>query len=428
MRRRMAPGAAPDILTLGYDAQMLKRISVDDLRVGMHLHELGGAWLDHPFLRSSFKIEDVQTLRKIRSSGIREAWIDTAKGLDIAGGVTEAEADAEVELDLQASAAEEPAPPVRASTEEEVARAREICAQAVAEVGKLFNEARMGKAIQPDCLLPVATDIAASVERNQGVLTALMRLRQQDSYTYMHSVSVGALMVGLGRQLGIAPDLLPELGLAGLLHDIGKVEIELELLNKKGRLTDAEFGRLREHAPSGHRLLLAGNASEIALEVARHHHERADGSGYPDHLASDTISLYARMAAVCDVYDATTSNRPYKDPWQPAHALRKMAEWSRNQYDTRVFHAFVRTIGIYPIGTLVRLRSGYLGVVMDQNEKALLAPRVKAFYAIDRGHRIPAKIIDLEHEGDEILSHEDPDVWGIVDLYSLWSGLNRPLF
>jgi HD-GYP domain-containing protein (c-di-GMP phosphodiesterase class II) len=405
---------------------MLKRILVADLRVGMYLQELGGAWLDHPFWRSSFKIEDAQMLQKIRASGIREAWIDTGKGLDVAGGVTEAEADAEIELDFQASAAES-APPIRAATEDEVARAREICTQAVAEVGKLFNEARMGRAIQPETLLPVATRIAASVERNPGVLTALMRLRHQDNYTYMHSVSVGALMVGLGRQLGLPSDQLPELGLAGLLHDIGKVEIELDLLNKKGRLTEAEYDRLREHAPSGHRLLVEGKASEIALEVARHHHERADGSGYPDRLASEKISLHARMAAVCDVYDATTSHRPYKDPWQPAHALRKMAEWSRNQYDTRVFHAFVRTVGIYPIGTLVRLKSGYLGVVVDQNDKALLTPRVKVFYTIDRGQRIPEQIIELVDEGDEIISHEDPDVWGVVDLQALWSGLNKPL-
>jgi HD-GYP domain-containing protein (c-di-GMP phosphodiesterase class II) len=244
----------------------------------------------------------------------------------------------------------------------------------------------------------------------------------------MHSVSVGALMVGLGRQLGLESVQLPELGLAGLLHDIGKVGIELELLNKKDRLTEEEFDRLREHAPYGHRMLTKGNASEIALEVARHHHERADGSGYPDRLAGRQISLYAHMAAICDVYDATTSDRPYKDAWQPAHALRKMAEWSRNQYDTRVFHAFVRTVGIYPIGTLVRLKSGYLDVVIDQNEIALLAPRVKVFYTIERGNRIPPRVVDLAQDGDEILSHEDPNNWGITDLYTLWSGLNRPLF
>jgi HD-GYP domain-containing protein (c-di-GMP phosphodiesterase class II) len=406
---------------------MLKRISVSDLRVGMHLHELGGAWLDHPFWRASFKIEDLQTLQKIRASGIREAWIDTAKGLDVAGGVTEEEAVAEVELDLKISAAE-PAPPRRKSTEQEVAKAVEICGRAVFEVGTLFQEARMGKAIQADTLLPVAGEIAASVERNPGVLSALLRLRKQDTYTYMHSVSVGALMVGLSQQLGLESAQLPEIGLAGLLHDVGKVGIELELLNKKDRLTEAEFDRLREHASYGHRLLVKGNAGEIALNVARHHHERADGSGYPDRLSGDGISLYARMAAVCDVYDATTSNRPYKDAWPPAYALRKMAEWSRSQYDTGVFHAFVRTVGIYPVGTLVRLKSGYLGVVVDQNDNALLTPRVKVFFAIAKGHRVPVKIVDLPEDGDEILSHEDPAVWGIEDLHTLWSGHDRPLF
>jgi HD-GYP domain-containing protein (c-di-GMP phosphodiesterase class II) len=404
---------------------MLKRIPVSDLRVGMHLHELGGAWLDHPFWRSSFRIEDIQTLRKIRASGIREAWIDTAKGLDVAGGVTEEEAVAEVELDLKISAAE-PAPPRRRPTEQEVAKAAEVCGRAVTEVSSLFQEVRMGKAIQAETLLPVAGEIAASVERNPGVFSALLRLRKQDTYTYMHSVSVGALMIGLGQQLGMESNHLPEIGLAGLVHDIGKVGIELELLNKKGRLTEAEFDRLREHAPYGHRLLAKDSAGEIALIVARHHHERADGSGYPDHLAGEDISLYARMAAVCDVYDATTSNRPYKDAWQPAYALRKMAEWSRSQYDTRVFHAFVRTVGIYPIGTLVRLKSGFLGVVLDQNDTALLTPRIKVFFAIAKGHRIPAKVVDLAEDGDEIVCHEDPTAWAINDLDLLWSGLDGP--
>jgi HD-GYP domain-containing protein (c-di-GMP phosphodiesterase class II) len=406
---------------------MLKRIPVDDLRVGMYLHELGGAWLDHPFWRSSFKIDDPQVLTKIRTSGIREAWIDTTKGLDVAGGVTEQEAAAEVEFDLQLSAAEL-APAQRATTEEEVAAAAAICARAVAEVGKIFDEARMGRAIQPETLMPVANQIAASVERNPGVLSALLRLRQQDNYTYMHSVSVGALMVGLGRQLGLDSDVLTELGLAGLLHDIGKVGIELELLNKKGRLSNEEFARLRDHAPFGHRLLVKGHASDVALEVARHHHERADGSGYPDRLAGETISTFARMAAVCDVYDATTSNRPYKDAWPPAYSLRKMAEWSHSQYDTRIFHAFVRTIGIYPIGTLVRLKSGYLGVVVDQSDTALLTPRVKVFYNIAKGHRLPPIMIDLADGADEIESHEDPDTWGITDLHILWSGIDRSLF
>lgn len=395
----------------------------------MHIHELCGAWLDHPFWRASFKVADDRTLAKIRSAGIREVWIDTAKGIDVTGGVTEAEAVAEIEQDIQASTEAPPFVPRRAATEDELAVAAEICSRAVGEVGKLFEEARMGKAIEPAVLMPVAAEIAASVERNSGVLSALLRLRRQDTYTYMHSVSVGALMVGLGRQLGLPSDQLPEMGLAGLLHDIGKVSIDLELLNKRGRLSEHEFDKLRQHAPYGHRLLVRGNASEIALIVARHHHERADGSGYPDRLSGDGISLYARMAAVCDVYDATTSNRPYKDAWEPAYALRKMAEWSHSQYDMRIFHAFVRTVGIYPIGTLVRLHSERLGVVIDQGEASLLTPRVKVFFSIATNRRIPHEVIDLSSPDsqDEIVSQEDPAVWAIEGVNILWSGMGGPV-
>lgn len=405
---------------------MLKRVLVRDLKVGMYVHELCGAWLDHPFWRSSFPIDDAEVLRKLIASGIPEAWIDTARGADLAGGTTVEEVRAEVEHELQESI-EEPVPVPRLDTEKELLRAREVCTRAVREVGMLFQEARLGKAIQAEALMPVANEVAASVERNPGVLAALLRLRHQDSYTYMHSVSVAALMVGLGRQLGVNAAERAELGLAGLLHDIGKVGIELELLNKKDRLSDDEFDRLRSHADYGHRLLIKGNANAAALTVARHHHERTDGSGYPDQLAGEAIPLYARMAAVCDVYDATTSNRPYKDAWPPAYALRKMAEWSHNQYDVRVFHAFVRTVGIYPIGTLVRLKSGHLGVVVDQNEAALLLPRVKVFFAIERNQRVPTTVVDLAQGDDEIVCHEDPDVWGIQDLHALWSGFSRPL-
>ena len=391
----------------------------------MYIHELCGAWLDHPFWRTSFLIDDAGMLGKIVASGISEAWIDTRRGLDVAGGETIAEVRAAVDHELLESVEE--AVPARADTEEEVLRARLICNRAVREVGNLFREARLGQAVHPASLMPVADEIAASVERNPGVLTALLRLRRQDSYTYMHSVSVGALMVGLGLQLGLPADQRAALGLAGLLHDIGKLGIELDLLNKKARLSDEEFDRLRAHAAFGHGLLLKGEASAEALAVARHHHERADGSGYPDRLSGEAIPVAARMAAICDVYDATTSNRPYKDAWSPAYALRKMAEWSHSQYDKRIFHAFVRTVGIYPIGTLVRLKSGFLAVVIDQNEAALLRPRIKVFFAIAAGQRIAPRMVDLAGDEDEIVGPEDPDVWGIRDIHTLWSGLSGPL-
>ncbi len=408
-------------------AAMLKRISVSDLRVGMYLHELGGAWLDHPFWRSSFKIEDAPTLQKIRASGIHEAWIDTDKGLDLDGGMTQQESDAAVEQDLK-STATPPAVPLRITMEEELARAAGTCMRAGQEVAALFQEARMGKAIRAEAVLPVVDEITKSVDRNRGVLAALTRLRRRDTYTFLHSVSVCALMVSLGNQIGLQREQVRLAGLAGLLHDIGKVRISPELINKREKLTDEEFALLRNHSRLGHQLLSRSqDLDEVVLDVCLHHHERADGSGYPEELVSDAISVYAKMAAVCDVYDATTSNRPYKEAWQAAYALRKMTEWT-GHFDTRIFHSFVRTVGIYPIGTLVRLRSGYLAVVVDQSEQSLLKPRVKVFYAINKGHRMPPRVVDLSESDDEILAHEDPDTWGVTDLQALWSGFERPLF
>jgi len=407
---------------------MLKRVPVASLTVGMFVHELGGAWLDHPFWRTSFAIDSADVLRRIVASGIGEAWIDTDRGLDVAGGISQEQSDAEVERELILSAAEPPAALKRVPTEEEAGRAGKIVAKSCQAVADLFQQARMGRALQDDAIMPIVDEIAASVLRNPGVLTALTRLRRLDNYTFLHSISVCALMVAVGNQLGWNAGQLRDAGLAGLLHDIGKVLIDAELLNKKGPLTEEEFGVLRRHPQIGHGILASGRAAgAVVLDVCLHHHERLDGSGYPTKLAGDAIGLPARLAAVCDVYDATTSNRPYKDLWPPAHALRKMAEWGASHFDQRLFHAFVRTIGIYPIGTLVRLKSDRLAVVIDQCEASLLTPRVKVFFSIAAKRRISPKVIDLSRSGgDEIVCHEDPSAWGIDDIDFLWSGSDGP--
>ncbi|HEU0283354.1 MAG TPA: HD domain-containing phosphohydrolase, partial [Gallionella sp.] len=176
----------------------------------------------------------------------------------------------------------------------------------------------------------------------------------------------------------------------------------------------------------GHKMLLEGTGiSETALDVCLHHHEKVDGSGYPERLTDAQISLFAKMGAVCDVYDAITSNRPYKNGWEPAESLRKMAEWSKGHFDTTIFHAFVKSVGIYPTGSLIKLESGHLGVIMEQNAKSLLTPVVKAFFSVKSNCRIPPAILDLSkpHCKDRIVSHEDPAKWNIDDIQELWSGM-----
>ena len=171
-------------------------------------------------------------------------------------------------------------------------------------------------------------------------------------------------------------------------------------------------------------MLDGSGADAVAFDVVLHHHEKTDGSGYPKGLKDAEISLYAKMGAVCDVYDAITSNRPYKSGWDPAESLRKMAEWANGHFDQRVFQAFVKSLGIYPIGSLVRLDSGRLGLVLEQSEKSLLAPRVKVFYSTKSQSRIRPEIIDLSRPNcaEKIAGREDPAKWNFPDLDELWSG------
>jgi len=407
---------------------MLKRIGVEDLRLGMFVHELCGSWMDHPFWRSRIKLEDPAVLKQILDSPVREVMIDISKGLDVAVAAPEPAAEtggSRPEPESKHRPAISAASVQRVSLEEEMGRARKICATARGAVSSMFQEARMGKAIDTQHALPIVEEISSSVFRNPGALIGLARLKNKDDYTYMHSVAVCALMVALARQLNLDDEQVREAGMAGLLHDIGKMAIPLAILNKPGKLTDDEFHSVKSHPEEGHKLLLSGSGvSEITLDVCLHHHEKMAGNGYPHKLKGEEISLFARMGAVCDVYDAITSNRPYKSGWEPSDSIRRMAEWSGPHFDPTVFQAFVKSIGIYPVGTLVKLESGRLGVVIEQAEKSLLAPKVKVFFSTKSVSYIPPQILDLSGPGlqDKIVGREDPAKWALKNVNDFWIG------
>lgn len=398
---------------------MLKRVSTDQLCTGMFVHSLGGSWLDHPFWRTSFKLTDTKDIRRLVEAGIREVWIDTERGLDLAPPAAEAAPAPEAPSAPPAEAA-----PARVDTATELARAARICAASRKAVASMFQEARLGRAIDVAATAPLVEEIAGSVMRNPGALISLARLKTKDDYTYMHSVAVCALMIALARELALDEPMIREVGTAGLLHDVGKMAIPLEILNKPGKLSDAEFACVRTHPEEGWKMLQQGSGvGEIALDVCLHHHEKVDGSGYPHRLAGEAISLVARMGAVCDVYDAITSNRPYKSGWTPTESLRRMAEWSGGQFDPVVLRAFVKSIGIYPLGSLVRLQSGRLGVVVAQTGRSLLTPQVKVFFSTRSNAHLRPEVVDLDRPAcpDRIIDCEDPARWGFGDLSPLWA-------
>ena len=395
----------------------------------MHLHKLCGKWLDHPFWRTNFRLDDAGVIRQIVDSGVREAWIDTAKGLDLADEAPNDTSAAPTPAGPAAPPAPAAAPvarpaPVPTTLEAEYGQAKALCKKAASAVKSLHSEARLGNALSVEDCLPLVDEISDSLMRNAQALISVSRLKLRDEYTYMHSVAVCALMVALGRRLGLDAELVREAGLAGLLHDMGKARTPLEVLNKPGKLTDAEFAVVRGHPEQGHALLVeSGIALPGVLDVCLHHHEKIDGGGYPHRLKHAEISLLARMGAVCDVYDAITSNRPYKSGWEPAESLHRMAQW-QGHFDPFVFQTFVKTVGIYPTGSLVRLYSGRLAVVTEQNPARLTAPQVKVIYSTRSQQRLVPETIDLAAPacGDKISGSESPEAWGFTGLESLWAG------
>jgi len=388
----------------------------------MYVHALEGSWFDHPFWRSKFLLSDPADLQALRSSGIQAVWIDLDKGVDVeAATPPAAEAQplaAPSDPALLQPDVESVAPTQPCSVQDELQPASRLLKRSKEQVTSLFTEARLGKAVDPQQCLPLVEQISASLARNGSALLGLARLKTKDEYTYMHSVAVCALMVALARQLGLPEDQVQEAGMAGLLHDIGKMAMPLDVLNKPGKLSEDEYAIMRSHPERGHAMLLAAltSVSDAVLDVCLHHHEKVDGTGYPHRLAGEEISLLARMGAICDV------NRPYKTAWDASGSLARTAQW-QGHFDTQLLHAFVRTVGIYPLGSLVRLQSGRLGVVIEHHPQQLTAPRLKLFYSVRTRAAIPAQELDLSNPqcGDRIVGREDPAAWGFNNLDELWT-------
>lgn len=301
----------------------------------MYIHELKGPWMDHPFWRSKFVLKDPADLQKLKLSQLREIVIDISLGLDVLPDEVEEHAPTDkelamLELDGPIVTEEIMQPEVKPTTlEAEREQAAKIISSSRSAISSMFKDLRMGKAIEAEAVMPIVEEISASVSRNVHALISLVRLKTVDDYTYMHSVAVCALMTALARELKLSEAEVKQAALAGLMHDMGKAGIPLQILNKPGALTDNEFDVIRQHPKIGYDMLLKANVSDpVTLDVCLHHHEKVDGSGYPEKLDAGQISVFAKMGAICDVYDAVTSTRAYKPAWEPGIALKRMASWT----------------------------------------------------------------------------------------------------
>ncbi|MBF0186949.1 MAG: HD-GYP domain-containing protein [Magnetococcales bacterium] len=409
---------------------MIKKVSVNQLKPGMFIHDFNAAWMDeNPFPRQMMlsKDEEVQFIVK---QGVKEVYIDTRRGSD-GEGAGQADVQAELAAQLQElGVGDGEAPgerPVRrkldsiksAPLEEELAKAAEAKQQARTLVGNVLEDARLGKQVAVGPVKDAVAGIMDSMFRNEDAMLSLSQLKQRDEYTFLHSVNVGVFLMSFSRAMGDDEETIIDVGTGAMLHDIGKMRTPPEVLNKPGRLTDDEFQIMRDHVVHSYDILSQSpGISESALHVAGQHHERYDGTGYPDGLKGEEIGKYGQMAAIVDVYDAITSDRCYHKGMSPHVALQKMMDWSKHHFNKGLFESFVRCVGIYPIGTMVRLKNGLMGVVIESNRDSLLYPVVNVIIDSIKKRKLRPEVVHLiDHRGKtdgyQIAGREDHRRWGV---------------
>lgn len=386
----------------------------------MFIDDFNISWMDHPFLNNSVKVRNNKLIEKIADCGIHEVYIDTARGLDVADAPTEVEVkqglrtgiDMVIDPDIKAIGT--------VPIQEELVRAKEIKREAKETIHNIMEDIRFGNPIKKDKVEHVVMKMVSSIFRNQNALISLGRIRTVDEYTYMHSMSVCILMISFGKHLRFDLHQLKDVGVGAMLHDIGKMKIPQEILHSKKQLSDEEYEKMKEHVKYG-RILLeeTPGIAETSILVAAQHHERLDGSGYPNGLIGNDISKYAQIAAIVDVYDALTSERSYKHGLPPTEALKKLFEWSERYFNGELVQQFIRCVGIYPVGSLVRLGSGLIAIVLNNDAKNLLHPVVRVIYDTKKGKYTVPYDIDLSHQAKKnnayrITSYESPDEINVV--------------
>lgn len=402
---------------------MEHRIRPSETTIGMYIKAFGGSWFSHPFWRAKFIVRSADDLEQIRRCTIPFVIIDDALGVGLDEEVVASERIdrfGPVEAETKDVAPERPRRrknlPRSSTAQSKTLQAKRVAAEAKKIVQEAFADLRLGKAVQSKKILRLVDDICTEVDHNQEAFFDVMRLKKKNEYTYMHSVAVCTLMVNFARYKDRSLAEIRDYGMAGLLHDLGKVKVPERILDKPGELTKEEFTKVKSHPEFGHALLTRNcEIPESALDVCLHHHEKMDGTGYPFGLAGDSISEVARLGAICDVYDALTSERAYKRAILPHLALGAMWSWE-GHFDQALLFTFMRSIAVFPMGLLVKLRSNRLAVVLEPR-RGDPSVRVRAFFDTrDRAWIDPEEVIVGDgFQTDSIIAPSDPDEWGFED-------------
>lgn len=406
---------------------MIKLIPVQKLVAGMFVHDFNHDWKDPccqdkdpNAFRGSRLLRTDEAVVAVIAHGIQEVYIDSSRGKDVEEAPTAAQVQAMLEAQLQELVVDETELEQAVPLEQELHQAAKVKDHARFLVGSILEDARLGKQVVLTPVKDAVRNMVDSMFRNPDALLSLSLIKKKDEYTFMHSVNVGVILMSFCRAMEMAEEDIIHVGVGGMLHDIGKMRTPEGILNKPGKLTDEEFAIMKQHVVYSRQILSeTPGIAEISMHVAAQHHERYDGSGYPLGLQGDAINRFGQMAAIVDVYDAITSDRCYHKGNSPHLALKRMLEWSKFHFSPQLYQNFVQCVGIYPMGTLVRLENGLLAVVIRPNHESLLHPVIMVVVNSKTGQRLVPREVDLmayqkdKQAGYVIKGHEDHAKWKI---------------
>ena len=364
----------------------LIKVSVDNLKVGMYVAaiETNGRLA----VANAGKLTKTASIKTIKERGIKFVWVDMGRS---------EQPEPHLHTDAPAKESHTPHPQRTINRQRAQDSAKELLTEAKGLIRKVLSETFEGKAIEVAPFEELADNMIESVMGHSDALKCVSALRSKDAYLLEHSVNVAVLLVTFGRYLDFDRDKLKLLAIGGILHDIGKIKVDDAVLNKPGKLTPEEFEEMKLHQVYAMPIMEeAEGIAQVSKDVCLMHHEKLDGNGYPRGLKGDQIPLHGRMSCIVDIYDALTATRCYKEAMSPAAAFKILLSLTPFHLDESLVYEFIRCVGVYPVGSLVELSDGRVGIVWDTEGRDVLHPIVKCFYNNKYKHHTEVTLVDLK--------------------------------
>ncbi|MGF1909544.1 HD-GYP domain-containing protein [Vibrio kasasachensis] len=383
-----------------YDPKKSIKIAIDTLRTGMFVTAIEHS--KRVNLTNAGRVSNNDAIEQLKQSGVRYAWVD--QELSAKGCIFKPVSPTIQETPQQEVSEIADIKPKKQSRFTQQKRASKIIREAKGLAQKLINQTFEGKVIHVDEIEEWADDVIDSVAVDSDALQCVSALRNKDKYLLEHSVNVACLLVSFGKHLGLPKETLKQMAIGGIIHDVGKIKVDDKVLHKPARLTPEEFEHMKLHQVYAKQIITnVKGLSDVSRDVCLMHHEKLDGSGYPSGLTADQLPMHGRMSSIVDIYDALTADRCYKRGMSSAEAFKILLSLTPNHLDKDLVYKFINCIGVFPVGSVVELNDGRVGIIWTSNTDEPLKPEVKCFYSRKYKRYVEVSYLDLKHSAVKIL-------------------------